>query len=219
MNLTGTLAPNGLMDLWGQAWFVDQVQRLGRTYGAFTSRWFSSIQFPRQSGAKLEPFGHSQDEIQRALADVTISLDAADWFDIEEPIHNVIRADMPPKVRQQYCEMEKEMFLELNGEDIEAPKTLPLNDGMRNLHVIHQASGHKYTRDGFNSRWRKAKEEAKAQYPHLSFDLTFHHLKAKGISNLQGNIYEKQAISGHKNAEQTARYNRKIKVVPVVGGQ
>jgi hypothetical protein len=38
---------------------------------------------------------------------VTISLDAADWFDIKEPIHNVIRVDMPPKARQQYREMEK----------------------------------------------------------------------------------------------------------------
>lgn len=98
-------------------------------------------------------------------------------------------------------------------------KALPLYDGMSSLYVIHQASGHKYTRDGFNSRWRKAKEEAKAQYPHLSFDFTFHDLKAKGISDLQGNIYEKQAISGHKNVEQTARYNRKIEIVPVVGGQ
>lgn len=121
MNLTGTPAPNGLVDLWGQAWFVDQGQRLGRTYGAFTSRWFNSIQFPGQSWTKLEPFAHSQDEIQRALADVTISLDAADWFDIQEPIHNVIRVEMPPKARQQYREMEKEMFLELNGEGIEAP--------------------------------------------------------------------------------------------------
>ncbi|HCP5333432.1 TPA: ATP-dependent helicase, partial [Escherichia coli] len=83
INLTGTPAPNGLVDLWGQSWFVDQGQRLGRTYGAFTSRWFNSIQFPGQSWTKLEPFAHSQAEIQRALADVTLSLDAADWFDIK----------------------------------------------------------------------------------------------------------------------------------------
>ncbi|WP_376753301.1 hypothetical protein [Enterobacter soli] len=35
---------------------------------------------------------------------------------------------------------------------------------------------------------------------------------------LEGTIHEKQEISGHKNASQTARYNRKITVVPVVGG-
>ncbi|EMR7683570.1 integrase, partial [Yersinia enterocolitica] len=32
-------------------------------------------------------------------------------------------------------------------------------------------------------------------------------------------LYEKQAISGHKNASQTARYDRKVAIVPVVGGQ
>ncbi|VAK82427.1 SNF2 family N-terminal domain [Enterobacter hormaechei] len=142
MNLTGTPAPNGLVDLWGQAWFVDQGQRLGRTYGAFTSRWFKSIQFPGQSWTKLEPFAHSQSEIQRALADVTISLDAADWFDIKEPIHNVIRVDMPPKARQQYREMEKEMFLELNGEGIEAP-----NAAAKTVKCLQIASGAVYTDD------------------------------------------------------------------------
>jgi len=44
-------------------------------------------------------------------------------------------------------------------------------------------------------------------------------LKAKGIAVLDGSLYDKQAISGHKNVTQTARYDRKIAVVPVVGGQ
>ena len=75
------------------------------------------------------------------------------------------------------------------------------------------------TRDGFNSRWMKAKQAAKVAYPDMDFDFTFHDLKAKGISDLSGSLYEKQAISGHKNFEQTARYDRKIAIVPVVGGQ
>lgn len=65
----------------------------------------------------------------------------------------------------------------------------------------------------------KSQRRGADQIPTLNFDFTFHDLKAKGISDLQGNIYEKQAISGHKNVEQTARYDRKIAVVPVVGGQ
>lgn len=97
--------------------------------------------------------------------------------------------------------------------------SLELSDGMSSIYVIHQLSGHKYTRDGFNSRWRKAKEAAIAAYPNLDFNFTFHDLKAKGVSDLEGNLYEKQAITGHKNVEQTARYNRKVAAVPVVGGQ
>jgi len=87
------------------------------------------------------------------------------------------------------------------------------------MYVIHQESGSKYSRDGFNSRWMKAKQEAKEKFPELDFNFTFHNLKATGISDQSGNLYDKQAISGHKNVEQTARYNRKISVVPVVGGQ
>ncbi|MCW2485762.1 tyrosine-type recombinase/integrase [Candidatus Symbiopectobacterium sp. NZEC127] len=98
-------------------------------------------------------------------------------------------------------------------------ESLPNTPGMSSLYIIHQPSGSKYSRDGFNSRWRKAKQEAKERFPTLSFDFTFHDLKAKGISDLKGNLYEKQAISGHKNVEQTARYDRKISIVPVVGGQ
>lgn len=96
---------------------------------------------------------------------------------------------------------------------------LPLNSGMSSIFVIHQPSGAGYTRDGFNSRWMKAKKEAKEKYPELNFDFTFHDLKAKGISDLSGSLYDKQAISGHKNASQTARYDRKIAIVPAVGDQ
>lgn len=45
----------------------------------------------------------------------------------------------------------------------------------------------------------------------MDLNFTFH--------DLEGNAYEKQAIAGHKNVEQTINYDRKIKVVPVVGAQ
>ena len=68
-------------------------------------------------------------------------------------------------------------------------------------------------------KWMKTKKLAAEKYPDLDFQFTFHDLKAKGISDLEGTLSEKQEISGHKNASQTARYNRRISVVPVVGGQ
>lgn len=97
--------------------------------------------------------------------------------------------------------------------------SLPLHSGMVSIYVIHQPSGLRYTRDAFNAQWMKAKKAAAEKYPELDFQFTFHDLKAKGISDLQGTLNEKQEISGHKNASQTARYNRKVSIVPVVGGQ
>lgn len=102
---------------------------------------------------------------------------------------------------------------------IELSKTLPLSSGIISLYVIHQSKGSKYTRDGFNSRWQKAKEEAVKKFPYLDFNFTFHDLKAKGISDLDGTLSEKQNISGHKTPSQTARYDRKISIVPTIGGQ
>jgi integrase len=102
---------------------------------------------------------------------------------------------------------------------IELANSLPLKDGVSSIYVLHQQNGQRYTRDGFNSRWQQAKEEAQKKYPHLLFDFTFHDLKAKGVSDLEGSLQEKQQISGHKTITQTARYDRKVKIVPVVGGQ
>lgn len=100
---------------------------------------------------------------------------------------------------------------------IDLADKLPLSSGMVSIFVFHQQSGSHYTRDGFDAHWMKAKKAAAVKYSKLDFN--FHDLKAKGISDLERTLSDKQAISGHKNATQTARYDRKIAVVPVVGGQ
>lgn len=43
IELTGTPSPNGLQDLWGQAWMLDAGQRLGRTFSGFVDRWFQRV--------------------------------------------------------------------------------------------------------------------------------------------------------------------------------
>ena len=119
INLTGTPSPNGLDDLWGQTWFLDAGERLGKSYGSFQSRWFRPTKHDRFT--KWAPAEHAQDEIQERLADICLTIDPADWFDLEEPIVNVIKVDMPPSARSQYKAMEKEMFFELaDGREVEA---------------------------------------------------------------------------------------------------
>ena len=102
---------------------------------------------------------------------------------------------------------------------INLAENLPLNPGMVSIFVLHQPSGSRFTRDAFNAQWMKSKKAASEKHPDLDFQFTFHDLKAKGISDLKGTLNEKQEISGHKNVSQTARYVRKVSIVPVVGGQ
>lgn len=118
VNLTGTPAPNGLRDLWGQAWFLDGGQRLGRTYSAFENRWFQSKQVGSSSFARqLIPLAHTQGEIEERLRDLTITVRAEDYLDLPPLIENTIEVDLPEKARRHYRELEREMFTVLSGGD------------------------------------------------------------------------------------------------------
>lgn len=77
------------------------------------------------------------------------------------------------------------------------------------LYVIPTQSGTAYTSDGFRTMWSKARAKAREETG-LKLDFTFHDIKAKAISDFEGN---KQKFSGHKTASQVAVYDRKTEVV------
>jgi SNF2 family DNA or RNA helicase len=139
IELTGTPSPNGLEDLWGQAWMLDQGVRLGRTFSAFQQRWFHPTpggQGYTQWKAKPE----AQEQIQDKLRDLCLTLDPKDWFDLREPIVNTIRVPLPAKARGIYRDMEREMFASLgDGKEIEA-----FGAAARTLKCLQLANGAAY---------------------------------------------------------------------------
>lgn len=139
IGLTGTPAPNGLQDLWGQMWFVDRGQRLGRTYTAFKDRWFQT----GFDGFSLQPFDHAQAEIQEALSDVCLTVDPKDYMSIDEPLHHTVEVELPTKVRRHYAEMEKKLFTELaTGQEVEA-----VNAAAKSIKCLQITSGFLFTDD------------------------------------------------------------------------
>lgn len=128
VELTGTPAPNGLLDLWGQAWFLDRGQRLGRTFSAYAGSYFRPVKVGRSAFAiRYEPMEWAQDAIHEKLADVTLSLDAADWFPIEKPICTQIPVELPPGARATYDKMQKDFFVKLGETEIEATNAAALS--------------------------------------------------------------------------------------------
>ncbi len=143
IELTGTPSPNGLKDLWGQAWFLDRGQRLGRTFEAFKSRWFQTVQVGADPHAlDLVPLAHAQREIEDLLRDLCISLDPADWFDLRKPINVPVYVDLPGRARDLYRDMEREMFMQLDGHDVEA-----FNAAARTIKCLQLANGAAFTTD------------------------------------------------------------------------
>lgn len=135
VNLTGRPAPNGVRDLWGQNWFVDAGVRLGRTFSSFEERWFRPVRND-EGYYSWFPHDHSQREIQHALRDVSLTLDPKDWFDLKDPIVTDIEVKLPPKAMAQYKQMEKEFFLSVAGQDIEA-----FNAASKSMKCLQIASG------------------------------------------------------------------------------
>lgn len=114
--LTGTPSPNGLKDLWGQAWFLDAGERLGRSFEAFKQRWFQAS----FDGYSIEPLPFAQEQIESRLRDLCLSLDIRDYVDIAEPIISTVYVDLPAKARRIYNEMEKKMYTQIGEHEVEA---------------------------------------------------------------------------------------------------
>lgn len=116
INLTGTPAPNGLKDLWGQQWFVDHGATLGRTHTSFMERWFRTDEYTRE----VKPLEHAFKQIQDAMRPSTIAIRCEDWFDLEKPVVRTVYVDFPPDVRRRYRELERQMFTKLQcGTEVE----------------------------------------------------------------------------------------------------
>jgi len=124
IELTGTPSPQGMQDLWGQLWFLDQGQRLGRTFTAFEGRWFvyrrRKDAFTHKEYVETVILPHAQAEIHERIRDICLSVDAKDYFDLKDPIVIPVYVELDPRSRALYRAMEKELFLQIEGHDVEA---------------------------------------------------------------------------------------------------
>lgn len=149
IGLTGTPSPNGLQDLWGQMWFLDGGQRLGRTYDAFRQRWFQKT----HDGFGMKALPHAQAEIQDKLRDICLTVDLKDFgVQLDEPIVNNVYVDLPPRAAALYRDMERKMFMELEGIEVEA-----FNAAARTIKCLQLANGAAYVDEGGN--WKEVHDE------------------------------------------------------------
>lgn len=121
VGLTGTPAPNGLIDLWPQIYLLDQGERLGKTISGYRERYFNP---GRRNGAIVYDFklkSDSEQQIYDKIGDICISMKAKDWLELPERLdqNRIIKLDQ--KTLEGYLDFEKEQILTLsNGEEINA---------------------------------------------------------------------------------------------------
>lgn len=148
IELTGTPAPNGLIDIWPQMWFLDRGERLGSTMTAFKERWFH----PDPSGFGVVPHAHASAEIQAKLKDICLTVKAADYLDLPPLVKNVIKVQIPSRARALYEDMEKTFFTQLEEFGVEAESS-----AIRSMKLLQLANGAMYVDD--KQTWRETHDE------------------------------------------------------------
>ena len=142
VGLTGTPAPNTLLDLWPQMYLMDMGQRLGRFIGGFRDRFFLPDKRNREIIYSYKPREGAEDAIYALISDICISMKAADYLDMPERINNRIEVSMSPKERKLYDDFQKDMVLSIGDEELDAANAAALSNKL-----LQMANGAVYGED------------------------------------------------------------------------
>lgn len=117
--LTGTPAPNGLLDVWAQLYLLDQGKRLGGTFKGYRTRYFDRI-YADGYVEHYEPRRGSERHIYRLIGELCSSMQPEDYLELpgRRDIFHEIKA--PKKVQDAYKRFEREHILSLEDKDIYA---------------------------------------------------------------------------------------------------
>lgn len=118
--LTGTPAPNGLMDLFGQIKIIDEGRALGRYVTQYRKEFFFQTGF---GGYTWLPQETALERINERIGPYILRLSAREYLDLPELVENIIRVDLPPDARRIYDEMEKELVTQVLDRTFSAANT------------------------------------------------------------------------------------------------
>lgn len=152
VGLTGTPAPNSLIDFWSQMYLIDQGERLSKTITGYRQKYFTP---GRTNGHVVYDYRlreESEQAIYDKISDICISMKAKDYLSLPECIHKTVKVKLSKSEKNRYDEFEKQQILALDdADDISAVNAAALSnklqqfangavyDEERNIHEIHSA--------------------------------------------------------------------------------
>lgn len=156
VGLTGTPAPNSLIDLWPQVYLLDQGERLGKTITGYRERYFTPGKRNGQVVFDYKLRTDGENAIYQKIGDICISMKAKDYLSLPERIERTVAIKFSSKVQLQYEEFERNQILALEDlEDISAVNAAALTNKL-----LQFANGAVYTADKDYYEVHKEKLEA-----------------------------------------------------------
>jgi SNF2 family DNA or RNA helicase len=151
IGLTGTPAPNGLIDLWSQMYLLDQGERLGKTITGYRDRYFVPGEREGHVVYKWHQKKESEQRIYEAISDIAVSMKAEDYLDLPPRIDRTVPIRLTEKARELYKQLERDLLLPFADADVVAQTAAVLNnkllqmasgavyDEVRGVKLIHDA--------------------------------------------------------------------------------
>ena len=110
VGLTGTPAPNSLIDLWPQIYLMDRGERLETSQTRYKNRYFAPDKYNGPIVYSWTPRPGAEDEIYDKLEDICVSMKAKDYLNLPGRIDNVVEIELSDY--DKYKKLERELVLE-----------------------------------------------------------------------------------------------------------
>lgn len=115
--LTGTPAPNGLLDLFGQAYLLDGGRALGAYVTAYRNEFFSPSGY---GGYTWVPQDGAEEKIYARLAPLVLRMAESDYLELPPLIVSDVSVRLPPKARKVYDDLEAHLIADVFGDVVTA---------------------------------------------------------------------------------------------------
>lgn len=147
IGLTGTPAPNGLIDLWGQMYCLDMGQRLGKSLTKYRDSHFETQRWNNIVVRCNVKKGHDK-IIRDSIADICLSMQAKDYLQLPALMMHATIVDLSPAAMTSYNTFEREKVLEFKNNHEGEPSNILANSAAGLMNKLSQfANGAVYDDD------------------------------------------------------------------------
>lgn len=133
--LTGTPAPNNLLDLWTQMFICDQGKRLSRYITHFRREYFDEIvqAFGHVTVRNYVPRRDTAQRIQAKVKDIALYMAALDHLKMPTLLLNTINIELPSAALRAYQRIEDGLLAQIDGVSISTAQASAISMKLRQL--------------------------------------------------------------------------------------
>lgn len=148
VGLTGTPAPNGLIDLWAQMYCIDQGERLGKSVTRYREAYFETHRW-NNIIVRCTVRKGCEEIIRARIADICLSMQAGDYLQLPDLLVHTSAVVLSDSVKRQYDRFERERVLEFRQEHAGEPAHVLAGSAAGLMNKLSQfANGAVYDEEG-----------------------------------------------------------------------